>query len=478
MPYIYGEAESLDDLLARIISWVTNSTIHGDDAWSVVQNLSWPKGTILKAKGLNGKNNSYIGLMILDFTSDTTYGSWLLQTEVIEKQIIWGENALNQPGACFTHTSGSPSFSIWSDINDPKCDKKAYTLSGYNDLVNSNGKCLVFGVFKQFIDGLDWHEQPGGIGFTDLGMFPIFYTTEGASQPIELATPVYPGLGYPGIAMPSGEPSSGSFSYWLVKDECRLIVVTRNGSQWDMAHAGMLKPFEAAMQYQFPAVVAGSCTGISKLAKTKTVGGAIKVITGNKIDYSYDNFSMSRSLPSIPCENGTSQLALCLPDGTWELFNHWEQELKTRTREDSTSATSAIVNYYFTYERPERLDNTLDGYRIKPTNLDLYDVSPDMSDLFKTPYEPLQLIQNDSENHKVDIFGSLWGMAWPGVKLAPGEVTMNSKKCLLLPNCWEDRLWYIIPWTATYMSQLEYLNEYKEIIDYGKQFRLLIELEV
>jgi len=477
MPYLHGEATSLENLISQLVIWATDSTIHGDDAWTLMQQADWPKGTILKAKGLNGINSCYIGLMILDFTSSTAYSDWLLQTEIIEKKIVWDSDAINKPKTCFTHTSGSASFAIWDDVNAASKGTTTYTLSGYNDLINSAGKILVFGVFKQFIDGLDWNEQPGAMEFTDLELYPIYYTYAGyeGSEPIKLTPPIYPGWGYPGIAMPSGEPSGGYFKFWLVKDGSHLTVATNNCGQWDMGHAGMLEPFEAAMQYPFPAVVAGTCTGLTKVMTITAKNGGIVTTTGNKIDCSYDNWSMSRSLPCNPCENGTSQVVLCLPDGTWERFSNWSQAVKLR----SYAYSSYETKYFASVERPARADNTADGFLVKPTNLDLDDVATGLASVNGNiiTIEPLQLLQNDSANLRVDLFGALWGMYWPGTNSLPyGEVTINSKQYLLLPNCWEDRLWYIVPYTSTYTSQLTFKTSYDEIIDYGKQFKMLIEL--
>ncbi|WP_371380911.1 hypothetical protein [Sporomusa aerivorans] len=476
MPYKQGEAASLEDLISQLIIWATDTAIHGDDAWTLMQNEAWPKGTILRAKGLDGKNSCYIGLMVLDFTSSTAYSSWLLQTEVIAKKIVWAKSALNKPGANFTHTSGAASFAVWNDALDTSKGTVTYTLSGHNNLVKSYGKCLVFGVFKQFTDGLNWDEQPGAINTAelDLDLYPLFYTKTGSTSQTELAPPVYPGWGYPGISLPSGEPSADNITYWLIKDNSHLTVVTRNGIQWDMGHAGLLEPFEAVMQYPFPAVVAGTCTGLSIVGESTVVNGTRKVVKGNKIDYSYSNWSMSRSLPLAPCENGVSQLALCLPDGTWTYFSNWTQELQNR----SYSSSSTVTSYYFTVERPVRESNTADGYRIKPTNVELTGVAPCLSSDDTITLEPLQLIQNDSANYKVDLFGSLWGMSWPGTDLPFGEITVNGKACLLIPNCWEDRLWYVIPWTNSYVEQSSYFSQYKEILKYGKQFKMLIELEV
>lgn len=46
-----------------------------------MRNEAWPRGTILKAKGLNGENSCYFGMMVLDLTYGSSYSSWLLQTK-------------------------------------------------------------------------------------------------------------------------------------------------------------------------------------------------------------------------------------------------------------------------------------------------------------------------------------------------------------------------------------------------------------
>ncbi|WP_312337245.1 hypothetical protein [Anaerospora hongkongensis] len=468
MPYKKGTAASLNDLLTQIVTWATDETIHGEDTWELMRNEPWPRGMIFKAKGVNGTNSCYIGILPLSFVKGTTYRNWLFNSANIGKYLIWPKTGLNLGGASFIHTNGATSFQVLKDRYDPASDKIQYSFSA-PDIVNANGTALVFGVFKQYAADLDWHEQPGAISFGEMGLYPLEYTRDG-SDPIKLSPPLYPGVGYPGIGMPAGQPADGYFTYWLAKDASRITVVTNNSGQWDMGHAGMLVPFHAKMQYAFPAVVTGSCTGLKSMASVADK----QVINGAKIDYSYSNWDMSRSMPCTPCKNsagkpqGVSNLGMCLPDGKWQFFHNWKQEYKT----NSSTSSSGYTTYWFTTERPVRDDNS--EFMLKPTNTDLLNVASNITGEETITLESFDLIQNAPGIGITNMLGTLWHMAWPGLDGPYGEITVNEKRCLLVPNCWEDRVWYV-PSGVT--DQATLLAMWKEIVPYGKQFRMLIRLE-
>ncbi len=463
MPYIKGSAATLDDLVAQTVDWVTDETVHGEDAWELMRNEPWPRGTIFKAKGLNGHNSCYIGLMVLTMVKGETYKNWLLQTNNLARYFVWAKAGLGLEGASFEHQAGNSTFSVLSDKTKPNGDKIAYALLGDIDIVFHGGSMLVFGVFKQYTEALDWQEQPGAINFNDteldLDLYPLSYSRNGSVSTKK--PPVYPGMGYPGIAIPEDEPATGAFLYWLIKDDGHLTIVTRNRTQWDIGHAGLLIPFQAAMQYPFPAVMAGSCTGMNRYSAL--VDG--RPVIANKLDFSYTNWSLSRSMPCAPCANGPSQLALCLPDGRWRYISNWTQQLKAGTYDGS---------YYFALARPERIN---EGYLLKPTNTDLTDVTYGIDGETTIALEPFHLLQNELDSEPVNLFGTLWRMAWPGNLADFGEATVNGKACLLLPNCWEDRLWQILDGHSNVTDPATLLQRYNEIIEFGKQFRMLIQLE-
>lgn len=480
MPYQTGTAASLDDLLTQITAWATDAAIHGDDAWELMRSDPWPRGTIFKAKGLGGINNCYIGLLLVTHVKGSSYHSWLLQTPVLSKHIVRSAAAMGLTTAPFIHTNGSPSFSVPKNAADLSKGYTVYTLSDY-DIVNSSGTALAFGVFKQYAGGLDWNEQPGAIEFGELAQFPLTCSFDDNTK--TFAPPVYPGVGYPGIGLPAGEPAAGELTFWATKDACRLTVVINNGDYWDIGHAGLLVPFPAAMGYAFPAVVAGSCTGLVTVAATDGNG---KVTKGDKIDYAYQN-TLARNLPCSPSINTArapaevSQLAVCLPDGQWKFFSNWTQELKTRT--DSSG------NKYFPIGVPERQDSS--GYKVKPTHLELGGlVSYDAADGETTDFaiEALDLWHESGDLGTTDMLGSLWNLYWPGIDNVYGELTLGGKKHLLLPNCWAERMWYypdvddvvaILENNITHQAVnfADVVAFYNEIVKYGRQVRMLIRLE-
>jgi len=457
MPYLKGTATSLSSLLGQITAWVTDEAIHGTDAWTVKRSDPWPRGTIYEAKGLNGINKSYIGLLPLDIVAGITYKNWIQSSANIGRHLIWNKNALNKQGMAYIHVNGSNTFQI---ITEGTTNYTSYMLNS-PEIAYKSSSAIVFGVFKQYNDGLDWNEQPGSIEFGNLGQYPLNYSLSTGGNP-KITPPIYPGVGYPGIGMAYG--STNLFKFWLTKDACRLTVVINNGDHWDVGHAGMLVPYQSRMQYPFPAVVAGSNSGLRTVV-TKTTSATT---FGTMIDYTSDNNSMSRSLPCVPCvntSNGTatnSQLMVCLPDGEWQSFTNWTQSL-----------VAASTNYPAYFARPARVSPTA-GYQVRPLNTDVTKVSSVLDDTATFATETFDLVQNDATSGSAGMLGHLYNMSWPGLGSTFGEVTLSGKKCVILPNGWEDRLWAVPLVSPAYDS----VNAtYSEITTYGKQFRMLIRLE-
>jgi hypothetical protein len=162
-----------------------------------------------------------------------------------------------------------------------------------------------------------------------------------------------------------------------------------------------------------------------------------------------------------------TQLGACMPDGTWKFFHNWTQILKASTTQ---------YEAWLTLERPVRATHE-EGYRVKPTDLDLTDVAPGLAGADTISLESFDLYRRDHETGNTDMLGMLWRMAWPGIEGPYGEITLNEKKCLLLPNCWEDRMWYLPNGKSGTTDPAALYNLYKEIIEYSKQFRMLIRLE-
>ncbi|HMM22687.1 MAG TPA: hypothetical protein PKA10_18365 [Selenomonadales bacterium] len=457
MPYIKGTATDFGDLLTQVTAWTTDTAIHGDDAWELMRSDPWPRGTILKAKGLNEENHCYIGLLPLELQVGKTYKEWLLTHENLGKYIVWSANGINKPGCPFTLSSGNNTINVRNDRLNPDADITTYILAA-PEIVAKNCKALVFGVFKQYAANLNWDEQPGAISFGDIGLISLSSTQGGVNRKIR--TPLYPGIGYPGMGMDYTEPKDGFFQYWATKDANRLTVVIQNGEQWDLGHAGLLIPYHSRMQYPFPAVAAGSHSGLILR------GDAAMGETGAMVDYTYANWTLTRGMPPFAgvvkdIRSATSQVGLCLPDGSWQFFANWLQGA-------SFSGSS------MTLDKPVRPAN-VDHY-IKPTCISLENLTQvfPMDDTYQL--EPLELIQ-DVEASK-NIFGRLWGMFWPSREIyRHGEARINGKLHLILPNSYRGRPWYIYNGTSGMRNMDQLLALQKEIDGYNKQMNCVIRLE-
>ena len=177
-----GTAKSFDDLISQLIAWVTDETIHGDDAWTLMRNEPWPKGTILRAHGRRKGEHQYIGLMPNTIVKGETYQKWLFTKPNLATYFVWSPNGLNRPGIDFS------------------VDKLTVTVQGTSytfeapDIFLSSAQVMHLGVFKQYAKGLDWNEQPGGIS-QDYKLFPIQYRVW--RDKMNFSPPVLPGCEYP-----------------------------------------------------------------------------------------------------------------------------------------------------------------------------------------------------------------------------------------------------------------------------------------
>lgn len=513
MPYTSGEATSLADLLSKITTFVTDTNIHGEDAWSVIRQDAWPRGTIYKGKYNN--NDVFIGIMLMNHVKGSSYINWLKDTNNLIKQVIKSPSGLNLVNSYASHVNGQPNFAAISDITKGlQGDDPQYSLYRA-EIVNESATALAFGVFKQYNDGLNWDEQPGGLSLNRSTFLPIWVTVNRGSGILSLSAPIYPGVGYPGFGLSNGQPSTGSFKYWIIKDACRITVVINNNGQWDIGHAGLLNAYQSRVQYGFPAVMFGSNTGLRTVKSADTNGNDL---IGDVIDYSYANWSLSRSMPCMATINGSSpnygtrisQIAMCLPDGSWVYPYNWKQGFVGISREGDGSPT------YF----PVKPTREANNYYVAPMNLDVTNITS-MEDVIETisgktvihdvtKYVKNNLLEVMENNGNTDqnILGALWNIYFPSIqKAVSGEYTIGGKKCLLINNCWDDRLLYHPFELDTSKIRLLYeaggvffiddrIAEYKKIyddikakydaivatkqgiLDFGKQFRILIELEV
>jgi len=474
MPYIKGTATSYEDLIAQLVVWVTDTAIHGDNAWELMRSEPWPRGTILKAKGLQGQDHCYIGLMALNIDSNS-YANWYFTPANFTKYFVWSPYGLNLPlGRSFRLTG-----------NGVVVDDSIYSISSANIFANSF-KALVFGVFKQYAPGLDWDEQPGGLNIDPAGMGlkkGVLYLDGEPSRRFTL--PLYPGTGYPGIGMNTDDPVEGKFTFWLKKDKSRITVITKNRmlfpdtEYWDMAQAGMLVPYHGRMQYPFPAVIAGSSSGavsVGRLDSTFSPDNPVPLIDV-QIDYGRHHWMMTRGMPTFPtmatdAPNSLSQIVLCLPDGIWQYFANQVQQIVPYVPRGEKDPV-------FIVDKPRKGPQI--SHYVTPTYTDLRGTEhlyqyPPLEDEIIYQLETLKLIQADSQ--RKNILGFLANLFWSSLPAQKyGEVVINGKKHVMLPNCWKERNWYYRTGLMGEYNPNDLLAKEIEIAQMTKQTNCLIRLE-
>jgi hypothetical protein len=485
MPYIRGHAESFEDVISQVITWATDTNIHGSDAWELMRNEPWPRGTILKAHGWEEGEHFYIGLMPHQVEVGKTYANWFMQKSILSTGFVWAKEGLNlAPNTYFT-TSGL-------QVTIPK-EKGSYVANFVKtpEIFFKNAKIMYGGVFKQYAEGLEWHEQAGGITLDKIGVMPLQYIVTDTqyaapSYPTVLQMPnppIYPGVGYPAIGMDITGPLDGILEYWIVKDAHRMTIVVRNRGYWDVLHLGFLEPYAIQSQYPFPAVAIGGTSGAvaTCVLSAQTAGGYYEAptITGILFDYRPSNWSLTHSIPpfaSIPFDdkNSISNANIMLPDGRWQTFANWVQGV---TVEITRDYRGYLTNRYFLRNKPART-HVLQHY-----------IRPGCSDLNTTQHvydpagvgityqmEPIEFV--DATADSPSLLGKLWGMYWPSMRVAQyGESIINDKKYLVLPNSWEGRRWHIMNNFTTTSDYDLLLQQELEIEIMSQQMNCVITLE-
>lgn len=321
------------------------------------------------------------------------------------------------------------------------------------DIFSNSAKVLYFGVFKQYSEDLDWHEQPGGIDFSNLPLMTLQYTMN--NQSINSATywnpPVFPGVGYPAIGMEPSGANTGKFDYFLNKNKHGMTLVINNYEKdgmanWETIYAGLFEPY-ADYEYAFPAAVIGGTSGATMKGETRYYNNPV---TGLKFDYHPKNWSLVHGVPSFACagldsEYCPTQVMAMMPDGQWRSFANYIQGIQIH---NAGTMWDSMPSYVYPNAKPTRPVN-IRGF-IRPCErdvMDSYNIYNDHVDenCRNTGYklEPLELVdQSNNDNHYIlGRLPNIFHCTRPIYQY--GELLISGKKYLLLPNVWEARKYHL-----------------------------------
>ncbi|VBB05565.1 Hypothetical protein LUCI_0775 [Lucifera butyrica] len=481
MPYTHGYAAGFDELIAQIIEWATDTTVHGVDAWELMRSEPWPRGTILKTHGWEEGEHFYIGLMPQAIQKGKTYSDWFLQKQVLASRFVWAADGLNLPGQAFDAAGQVITIKTYSSASS----NVTYSFSSPPDIFTASAQALFFGVFKQYAEGLDWHEQPGGMDFNEIELQPIYYvSSRNTHTKMKFSPPLFPGTGYPAISMDYSGPIEGYIEYWLTKDAHRLIVVVKNREYWDMAYLGFLEPYQAKTQYAFPAVVIGGTSGAVMGGEDVVLNTGSSItystaVSGVRFDYRPSNWALTHGVPMFagaPADEraALSQVRLMLPDGEWQSFANWVQGA---TVVNNTNSSGTVTGHSFTRSEPTRAAKI--GHFLRPACSDLGGtghVYRTNKNKLTYQMEPLEFVEDAGSVH--NLFGRAWRVYWPSFRVTQyGEIRIDGKLHLMLPNAWEDRRWYIANGRTNLIDPDSLLAQENEIERLSRQMNCLVRLE-
>lgn len=342
-----------------------------------------------------------------------------------------------------------------------------------------SAKVLFFNTFKQYSEGLDWFEQPGGYQPLKPALMPLLVTTSGSDGLGTAEAPLPPDIGFPAFGMNIDGPKDGHLQYWVTKDRHRMIIVSLNCDIWEVAYLGFIEPYHSKFQYAWPAAAVGATTGSIKQGKSVYLHGAQdpSPVTGVMFDYTGSNWSLGRSLPTMAgISDGTdhdlSQVILTLPDGRHAGFANFIQGVEVIPEIQN----GKVVAYYFPQSFPARPG--VQGNLIRPTCSDVSGTDHIYGTGEKTQYqlEPLELLEAIDE--RVNFFGRLERFYWPSIPIDHvGEITIDGKLHLAVPNGWADRDFWIHHGCDKVWQYEELLAMQQKIKNMNKQANCLIRLE-
>lgn len=498
--YTGPAGDFLDQLLEDIIIYVTDTGVHGDDAWELKRNRPWPYGAALKVPNYQKGEYGYIGLMTDRIRVGQSYWNWLKQPDILRREFV-----LNPKGrglsddVDFSINDGDVSVYARS-IHQARVGTKTivnpdgttrqepaystntslsayalYRFSPQPEIFAKDADVLFFTMFKQYNEGFDWSELMGnerrGIKAKPLKYYNVYSDQK---YPYFFEPPLYPGVGCPAIGFSPGffdvkkdersqDAGENTRTVYLYKDRHRLILAIHWLDRWETASVGFFEPFGAPGEYAFPAMAAGGTSGVLPVTELVKYNGYRPLVEhGFRLDYTEGNWALSHGIPTYASTwwDGSSefldssmysQAQAMLPDGNWQSFANFGVRQDVYYSED--------LGWYFTgHKEPERIPQS--RYYLTPNFADLqgaasifptgalntanYEENIDLQNRSVYQLEPVYLVQKTEENTNQNMLGKIKNIYWCSRPVTRyGLYKASGKTYLVVPNAWEGRKYHI-----------------------------------
>lgn len=467
-----GTVATFRALVEAISAWVTDSTIHGADAWELMRDAPWPYGTIYKAKGRADGDRQYIGIMPNQYNKGVTYDNWFFTEKNLSSYFLWGKDIFDtltylQNKAFLREIPPAEfNFAHREIIFRNSGGTYYFYFPDPVDIFKNSAQALHFGTFKQF-SGAPFADLGGAMDFGSVNIRPYYVrisyspiSGRGYTTSFPFIPPVYPGCGYPALTLDYSGAMDGYIDYWLIKSASYLIVAIRNGDVWEAAFAGQFEPYDAMEEYAFPAAAIGGTSGLREISENQSViindRWETRPVSGMMFDYRPHAWELTRSIPpfaAVPedSESAPSPVMVMLPDGRWQGFSNYVQGSDLIPR-----ALSATAFY------------------VRPGEKDISDFFSDI-DEEKDEHllEPLEFLQGQGD--RKGVLGRIPQMFLPSRQIQKyGEIVSDGVKYLSLPNGWEGRR-FTTQTTATGYD--EKLSEERTITKRSECMNLMIRME-
>lgn len=505
MPWIKKQytgpaGDFLDQLLEDIIIYVTDTSVHGDDAWELKRNRPWPYGAALKVPNYQKGEYGYIGLMTDRIRVGQSYWNWLKQPDILRREFVLNPKGLGlsadsdfaiNNGVVYLYSRSSQRVHAGTktialpdgttrqepvySTNYSLSTRNYYWFSPQPEIFAKDADVFFFTMFKQYNEDFDWSELMGNERRSiKVKAIPYYNSSWVSRYPRYFDPPLYPGAGCPAIGFSPGffdvkkdargqDDREDLRTVYIYKDRHRLILAIHWRDRWETANVGFFEPFGAPGEYPFPAMAVGGTSGVLPITELVKYGNdRPSVEQGFRLDYTEDNWALSHGIPTYASTwwDGSStfldntmysQAQAMLPDGNWQSFANFgvRQDVYYNYRQ----------GWYFTgHKEPERIpasryfltsnfSDLQDVANLIPTgvlNTADYEEDIDLQNRSVYQLEPIYLVHRTEENINQNMLGKIKNMYWCSRPVTRyGFYETDGKSYLIVPNAWEGRKYHI-----------------------------------